>query len=119
MTKKKTAKRKLYWGMAVYFDLFFQCQVTGVSGQSGLLAPGPVGQSLCPATGAVAVLNPRPEEQHALENRKYTMELAFKSREIPVLLLPSVQVRRHQQHLSRRFIILQRFQVESECTDQF
>lgn len=93
--------------MALHFDLFLQCQVTGVSGQSGLLAPGPVGQSLCLATGGVAVLSPRPEEQPAPENRKYTMELAFKSRDSPVLLLPSVQVRCHQWHLCRRFVVLQ------------
>lgn len=81
--------------MAVKLDLCFQCQVTGVSGQSGLLAPGPVGQSWFPATGAVAVLSPRLEEQPVLENRKYTVGSEFKSRDSPALSSPSVQVRHH------------------------
>ncbi|KAF3703311.1 SCO-spondin Precursor [Channa argus] len=67
------------------------CPVTGVSGQSGILAPGLVEQSMCPATGAVAALSPRLEGQPALENRKHTMELEFKSRKNLVLLSPSVQ----------------------------
>ncbi|KAM7370189.1 hypothetical protein PAMP_011460 [Pampus punctatissimus] len=68
-----------------------QCQGAGVSGQSGLRAPGPVGQSRCPATGAVAVPNKRPEGSPALENRKYTMGLGFKSRDSPAPSSPSVQ----------------------------
>lgn len=78
----------------VNIALCFQCQVAGVSGQSGLHAPGPVERSQCHATGAAAVLSPRLEEQPALENRKYTMGSEFKSRDSPAPSSPSVQVRR-------------------------
>lgn len=83
-------------------DLCFQCQVNGVSGQSGLPAPGPVGQSQCPATGAVAVPSPRVEEQPALENRRYTTGSEFKSRDSPAPSSPSVLVG----HLFRTYITL-------------
>lgn len=73
----------------------FQCQVVGVSGQSGVRAPGPVGQSLCPATGVVAVLSQRLEELHALEIRRCTMGSEFKYRDNPALSSPSVQVSSH------------------------
>lgn len=89
---KKLQEKVILGNGRVLAALFFQYQVTGVSGPSGLPAPGHAGQSLSPATEAVAALNPRPEERPALENRKYTMELEFKSRDNPVLLLLSVQV---------------------------
>ena len=75
-----------------FLSVRFQCQVAGVSGQSGLRAPGPVDRSLCPATGAVAVLSPKLKERPALENRKYTMGSEFKSRDSPALSSPSVLV---------------------------
>lgn len=78
----------------VNITLCLQCQVDGAIGQSGLRAPGPVERSRCPATGAAAVLSPRLAEQPALENRKYTMGLEFKSKDSPALSSPSVQVRR-------------------------
>ncbi|KAI4806607.1 hypothetical protein KUCAC02_017425 [Chaenocephalus aceratus] len=62
-------------------DTSVQCQAAGVSGQSGLRAQGPVERSLCPATGAAAVLRTMLEEWSALENRKYTTGSEFKSRD--------------------------------------
>lgn len=66
--------------------------MAGVSGQSGLPAPGRVGQSQCPATGAAAVLSLRPEESRALVNRKCTVGSEFRSKDSIALSLLSVQV---------------------------
>lgn len=62
-----------------------------MNGQSGLLVPGPVGHSQCPATGAATVLHLRLEAQPVPENRKYTTGSEFRSRDNPALSSPSVQ----------------------------
>lgn len=63
-----------------------------MNGQSGLPVPELVGQSQCPATGAVVVPNPNTEGQLVLGNRKYTMGWEHKFRGSLVQSSPSVPV---------------------------